>query len=209
MIADMHPALAALIEDGLSRKWLGYEELNNALPDAFVDPDRIDDVLIVIDRLGIEMVDERELKARRWRESRKHANGNAIGSKVHKLSVEHAAATLQAKAAAGAPRGDEFGDSLRKIDPTGGLTTKVIAAGASPAQAPMANGSAAVPAPGAGIGHTYQEDTKTRAELERMLACTRGGHVEIVLKDISTIARRPGHLREWAAMAQQLVENRA
>lgn len=50
---------------------------------------------------------------------------------------------------------------------------------------------------------------KARAELERMLDCTRGGHVEIVLKDISTVARRPEHLREWAAMAQRLVETRA
>ena len=49
---------------------------------------------------------------------------------------------------------------------------------------------------------------KARAELERMLDCTRGGHVEIVLKDISTIARRPQHLQEWAAMAQGLVEAR-
>ena len=46
------------------------------------------------------------------------------------------------------------------------------------------------------------------AELERMLDCTRGGHVEIVLKDISTLARRPQHLQEWAAMAQGLVEAR-
>ena len=48
-----------------------------------------------------------------------------------------------------------------------------------------------------------------RAELRRMLDCTRGGHVEIVLKDISTVARQPQRLWEWAAMAMELVEGRA
>ena len=41
-----------------------------------------------------------------------------------------------------------------------------------------------------------------------MLDCTRGGHVEIVLKDISTVASQPHRLWEWAAMAMELVEGR-
>ena len=49
---------------------------------------------------------------------------------------------------------------------------------------------------------------KARAELRHLLDCTRGGHVEIVLKDISTVARQPQRLWEWAAMAQELVEGR-
>jgi len=47
---------------------------------------------------------------------------------------------------------------------------------------------------------------QARAELRRMLDCTRGGHVEIVLKDISTVARKPERLWAWAAMARELVE---
>jgi hypothetical protein len=49
---------------------------------------------------------------------------------------------------------------------------------------------------------------KARAELTHMLDCTRGGHVEIVLKDISTVAGQPQRLWEWAAMASELVEGR-
>jgi hypothetical protein len=49
---------------------------------------------------------------------------------------------------------------------------------------------------------------KARDELKHMLDCTRGGHVEIVLKDISTVARKPQRLWEWAAMASELVEGR-
>lgn len=47
---------------------------------------------------------------------------------------------------------------------------------------------------------------KARAELAHMLDCTRGGHVEIVLKDISTIGGQPQRLQEWAAMALALAE---
>ncbi len=43
-------------------------------------------------------------------------------------------------------------------------------------------------------------------ELRRMLDCTRGGHVEIVLKDISTVAGKPERLWAWAEMAMQQVE---
>jgi hypothetical protein len=50
---------------------------------------------------------------------------------------------------------------------------------------------------------------KARDELRRLLDCTRGGHVEIVLKDISTVAGKPERLWEWAAMAMELVEGRA
>ena len=49
---------------------------------------------------------------------------------------------------------------------------------------------------------------QARAELRHMLDCTRGGHVEIVLKDISTVASQPHRLWEWAAMAMELVEGR-
>jgi len=60
-----------LIEVGAKRGWLGYEELNTALTDDFVDPQRIDEMLIELDRADIELVDERESRARRWRESKR------------------------------------------------------------------------------------------------------------------------------------------
>jgi hypothetical protein len=50
---------------------------------------------------------------------------------------------------------------------------------------------------------------KARDELRHMLDCTKGGHVEIVMKDISTIAGQPQRVWEWAAMAMELVEGRA
>ncbi len=64
---DLHPALHELIDLGQRRGWLAYEELNNTLPDELVDPDRIDLVLNELDDRSVELVDEREFRARRWR----------------------------------------------------------------------------------------------------------------------------------------------
>jgi hypothetical protein len=50
---------------------------------------------------------------------------------------------------------------------------------------------------------------KARDELRHLLDCTKGGHVEIVMKDISTIAGQPQRVWEWAAMAMEVVEGRA
>jgi RNA polymerase primary sigma factor len=53
-----------LIDVGRRRGWLSYEELNNTLPDEMVDPARLDELLVVVDRMGIEVVDELEYRAR-------------------------------------------------------------------------------------------------------------------------------------------------
>jgi RNA polymerase primary sigma factor len=61
---NLHPAIAHLLELARSRGWLSYEELNNTLPDEMVDPGCIAEVLAEADRLGIELIDELEFKAR-------------------------------------------------------------------------------------------------------------------------------------------------
>ncbi|MCA9287648.1 MAG: RNA polymerase subunit sigma-70, partial [Phycisphaerales bacterium] len=68
MTHELHPAVAGLLTLGRERGWLAYEELNNTLPDEMVDPQRIDALLVLIDRMGIELVDELEFKARLHRE---------------------------------------------------------------------------------------------------------------------------------------------
>jgi RNA polymerase primary sigma factor len=170
VIANMDPRVAELIEDGRRRKWLGYEELNNVLPDALVDPDRIDDVLIVLDEASIEMVDEREFRARRWRESKKMGNTTLSGS-MHKETLAHAAAALEAKAAAGAPRGTEMMDSLRMVDPA--LAAQEASNPLhriSHGQAGTARAHAVITAPALAPVGGFAEDTKTREELEKALA---------------------------------------
>ena len=56
------PVLRELIEHGIRRRWISYEELNTCLPDEFVDPEKIDELLVFMGEHQIEMVDEVEIR---------------------------------------------------------------------------------------------------------------------------------------------------
>ena len=71
MRREFHPALTDLIALAARRSWLGYEELNDVLPDFYVNMDTIDEVLVELDKASVELVDLNEFRARRWREERK------------------------------------------------------------------------------------------------------------------------------------------
>jgi len=55
---DLHPAVVELFKLAQRRGWLSYEELNNTLPDEMIDPYRIDEILVLIDHMGLEVLDE-------------------------------------------------------------------------------------------------------------------------------------------------------
>ncbi len=70
MIGILHPAVSELIEVGKKRGWLSYEELNNIIPDEYVDVVPIHGLLTRLDALGIELVDEMEFRGRIFRAQR-------------------------------------------------------------------------------------------------------------------------------------------
>src|SRR5436305_10312344 len=51
----------ALITLGKSRGYLTYEELNERLPDEVVSPDKLDSLLMMIDEMGIKLIDEGDI----------------------------------------------------------------------------------------------------------------------------------------------------
>jgi RNA polymerase primary sigma factor len=102
-----------LVALGRKRTWLSYEELNNTLPDEMVDPERLDEFLALMDRLGIEMVDELEYRGRMYRESKSAAAQAAAGAGLPK--------PFRAMSVAGGERGDESAKLARH---TSGLTRK-------------------------------------------------------------------------------------
>src|SRR3984885_3626632 len=51
----------ALLELGTSRGYLTYEELNERLPDEVVSPDKLDSLLMMIDEMGIKLIDEHDI----------------------------------------------------------------------------------------------------------------------------------------------------
>ena len=55
--------VSQLVDLSKERGYLTYEELNDALPDDTTSPERIDDILVQLDKLGIDLVDEADLDA--------------------------------------------------------------------------------------------------------------------------------------------------
>ena len=65
-LSDLHPTLRELIELSAKRKWISYEEINTALPDEMVDPEKLDELLISIETLDINFVDEEIVRRNRY-----------------------------------------------------------------------------------------------------------------------------------------------
>ncbi len=57
IVQELHPAIAELVESGKDRGFITYEELNTSLPDELVDPERIDELLVQLDEMGIELAE--------------------------------------------------------------------------------------------------------------------------------------------------------
>src|SRR5258708_10622197 len=51
----------AIVAMGTSRGYLTYEELNEKLPDEVVSPDKLDSLLMMIDEMGIKLIDEADV----------------------------------------------------------------------------------------------------------------------------------------------------
>ena len=53
-----HPSLDGLLRESIKRGWICYEELNAALPDEFLSPEKIDELLLLISSLDIDLIGE-------------------------------------------------------------------------------------------------------------------------------------------------------
>src|ERR1700739_203809 len=56
--------LKALLESGKDKGYLTYSQLNDYLPDEDVNPEKLDQLLLVLEEQGIELIDESEAEER-------------------------------------------------------------------------------------------------------------------------------------------------
>ena len=57
--------IKTLVQKGKEKGFLTYEELNNILPDdTLVRPEKIDEILMMLDELGIDLIEEAEIETR-------------------------------------------------------------------------------------------------------------------------------------------------
>ena len=52
----LHPTIKDLLAASTNRGWLSFEELNTAVPDEYVDHEKMDALLVYIDTLGLDML---------------------------------------------------------------------------------------------------------------------------------------------------------
>ena len=64
VIPAMHPSLHGLLNVSVERGWICYEEINSALPDEFLTPEKIDELLCLVYALNVELIGE-DLRMRR------------------------------------------------------------------------------------------------------------------------------------------------
>ena len=57
LMQAMHPAMAELIEAGMPRGWVTYDQLNTSLPDEMVDYAQIDELLARLQTIGLRLVE--------------------------------------------------------------------------------------------------------------------------------------------------------
>lgn len=54
--AHLHPSIKKLMAAGADRGWVSFEELNTVLPDEYVDPEKMDALLVHLDGLGLKLL---------------------------------------------------------------------------------------------------------------------------------------------------------
>ena len=61
MFDQLHPAVVELIGSGKDRRFVTFDQLNALLPDEYVEPDKVEQLLARFDRFEIRLIDERQL----------------------------------------------------------------------------------------------------------------------------------------------------
>jgi len=61
-LPELHPPLSELLDIGSKRKWISYEELNTTIPDELVNPEVLDELLALVERLNIAFMDDEAVR---------------------------------------------------------------------------------------------------------------------------------------------------
>src|SRR5262249_51946828 len=64
MDVKIDEGLKALLESGKDKGYLTYSQVNDYLPDDAVNPEKLDQLLLILEEQGIELIDESEAEER-------------------------------------------------------------------------------------------------------------------------------------------------
>ena len=80
LVLENIPEVKKLIQQGKSNGEITYDEINDILPDKLLNSDKIDDVFILLNQLGIEVVEETTRKAAAPAPPKKRSSSSKKGS---------------------------------------------------------------------------------------------------------------------------------
>src|SRR5580692_11555793 len=64
LMDKIHEGLKTLLDSGKEKGYLTYDQVNEHLPDDETNPEKIDQILIMLEDQGIELIDEAEAEER-------------------------------------------------------------------------------------------------------------------------------------------------
>jgi RNA polymerase primary sigma factor len=112
---EVEARVNALLSMGTSRGYLTFEELNEKLPDEVVSPDRLDSLLMMIDEMGIKLIDESDIPEFTSKSHKK--NAATVAPAIAATSLASSAKVAAAKAAP-KPADDPDPEELKAMEET-------------------------------------------------------------------------------------------
>ena len=89
----MDDGLKALLESGKEKGYLTYSQVNDYLPDDAVNPEKLDQLLLILEEQGIELIDESEAEEREAGPGRARTTKSAASSTSASWTKRTAAAS--------------------------------------------------------------------------------------------------------------------
>ncbi len=90
-MSGLPPSITGMLETAATRRWLSFEEINEAAPDDWVDPRSLHVLLARIDDLGVELLDEPTYRART-----RHTKGEKDRSNDRRVEAPEAEESTEA-----------------------------------------------------------------------------------------------------------------
>ncbi|MAE60699.1 MAG: RNA polymerase sigma factor RpoD [Planctomycetaceae bacterium] len=109
-MAELHAKVRNLIELGQKRGYLTYDDLNETLPDDYIEPDKVDDLLIRFEQFGVRVTDtphQRDTKVQFAEDAKPGKDGGADTADTAAAVAEVRGALAEALDEAGAKRIDD------------------------------------------------------------------------------------------------------
>src|SRR5947208_5223654 len=88
MELKLDDGLKALIESGKHKGYLTYTQVNEFLPDDAVNPEKLDQLLMLLEEQGIDLIDEADIDDRESKTGKAGAPGDAeIEAELREIDV--------------------------------------------------------------------------------------------------------------------------